>query len=243
MYFDATGSLVRPIPWLRNHKNNPKRILLYSLVIVHPDGKVPPIASFDYITSEHHIFSVRKPFLRLKEMEQKIYGSGNGVSPNLILTDYSAAIIQLVVQEMTGNDLVTCLQKAYNMVQKIDETRQIGTVFCICSFPFLKLNREKMKKHYNKKEDNVKVHFSQRILGRLICCSSLKDAVNIVKALACVAVSRTNKKNVEVSLKYLEEFQEIDELIEQSEEGDVRFEEMEEFQHCMDWDMFWKEKL
>lgn len=69
--------------------------------------------------------------------------------------------------------------------------------------------------------------------GRLICCSSLKDALNIVKALACVSVSRTNEKNVEVSLKYFDEsineFQEVDELIEQSDEGDLKFEEMEEF--------------
>ena len=179
-------------------------------------------------------------------MEQKIYGSGNGVNPNLIITDYSAAMIQAVVQEMTGNDLATTYKKTYNMVKKIYETRQIGTVFCICSFHFLKHNRENMKKHYNKKEDNVKVYFSQRILGRLICCSSLKDAVSIVKSLVCVAVSRTNEKNVEVSLKYLEEsineFQETDELIEQSEE-DVKFEEMKEFQHCMDWDVLWKENL
>ena len=82
LYFDATGSLVRPIPRLRYRKNNPKRILLYSLVITHPAGEVPPIALFDYITSEHHIFSIRQPFLSLKEMEQKIYGSGNGVNPN-----------------------------------------------------------------------------------------------------------------------------------------------------------------
>lgn len=70
------------------------------------------------------------------------------------------------------------------------------------------------------------MHFSQRIFGRLICCSSLKDALNIVKALACVAVTRTNEKNVEVSLKYFDEsineFQEVDELIEQSDEGDLK---------------------
>ena len=117
-------------------------------------------------------------------------------------------MIQGVIQEMTRSDLATNLQKTYNMVQKINQTRQIGTVFRICSFHFLKFNRENMKKHEkenSKKEDNVKVLFPQRILGRLICCSSIKDAVNIAKALACVAVSRINEKNVEVSLKYLEE--------------------------------------
>lgn len=71
--------------------------------------------------------------------------------------------------------------------------------------------------------------------------------MNIANTLACVAASRTNEKNVAVSLKYLEEsiseFQQIGELIEQSVEGEVKFEKMEELQHCMDWDTFWKDKL
>ena len=92
LYFDATESLVRPIPWFRNPKNNPKRILLYSLVIAHPAGEVSPIVLFHYIPSEHYIFSIWQPFLGLKEMERKIYGNGNGVNPNLIITDYSAAM-------------------------------------------------------------------------------------------------------------------------------------------------------
>ena len=96
-----------------------------------------------------------------------------------------------------------------------------------------------------KKKIMSKCIFLQRILGRLICCSSLKDAVSIAKFLACVV--GTNEQNIEVSLKYLgesiTELQETDELIEQSEEGDVKFEEMKEFQHYMDWDMFWKEML
>ena len=56
-------------------------------------------------------------------------------------------MMQAVVQDMTGNDLATYLQKTYIIVHKINETRQTGTVFCICSFNFLKLNRENMKKH------------------------------------------------------------------------------------------------
>lgn len=86
-----------------------------------------------------------------------------------------------------------------------------------------------MQKYYNKKEDDIKVNFSQRILGRVIFCSSLKDAVNIAKSL--IALSRTNEKNDEVSLQYLEEsineFQEFDGLIEHSDEGYLKFKEME----------------
>ena len=88
-----------------------------------------------------------------------------------------------------------------------------------------------MKKYCNKKEDDVKVYFSQIILGRLIFCSPLKDPEKIAKAL--IAVSRTNGKNAEISLQYLEEsvseFQETDGLTEQYEEGYIRFKELEEF--------------
>ena len=86
-----------------------------------------------------------------------------------------------------------------------------------------------MKKYCNKKKDDAKVYFSQRILARLTFGSLLKDPENIAKAL--IAVSRTNKKNAEASLQYLEEsvseFQETDGLTEQSEEGFIRFKEME----------------
>lgn len=97
---------------------------------------------FDDTTSEHHIFSIQDPFLRLKEIEQNIYGGGNSVYPNLFITDYSAPMIQAVVQEIAGNDLATYLQKTYNMVQEIDETRQVLYTL----FSFLKAQYRKHEK-------------------------------------------------------------------------------------------------
>ena len=102
LYFNATGTVFKAIPLLKNRNDNPNRISLYSLVIAHPYGNVPPIALVDYITSEHHIFSIRQPILRLKKLEQKIYSTGSNISPNMVVTDYSAAMIQAVIQEMTG---------------------------------------------------------------------------------------------------------------------------------------------
>ena len=84
LYFDTTGTVIQAIPWLKNKNDNPKIILLYSLVIPHPCGNVPPIALVDYLTSEHHSFSIRQPFLKLKELEQKIYGNGSNISPTMI---------------------------------------------------------------------------------------------------------------------------------------------------------------
>ena len=86
LYFDATGTVIPATPWLKNKNDNPRRILLYSLLIAHSCGNVPSIALVDYITREHHIFSIRQRF-------------------------YSAAMIQAVIQEMTGYTLQSYLQK------------------------------------------------------------------------------------------------------------------------------------
>lgn len=50
------------------------------------------------------------------------------VTPKL---NYHRLQCSTVVQDMTGNDLATYLQKTYIIVHKINETRQTGTVFCI----------------------------------------------------------------------------------------------------------------
>ena len=49
--------------------------------------------------------------------------------------------------------------------------------------------------------------FSQRVLGRLICCQSLKDATLLSEQFAVVVTSKTHNKVVEDSIKgLLEQF-------------------------------------
>ena len=248
LYFDATGPVIRAIPWLKNKNDNPKRILLYSLVIAHPCGNVPPIALVDYITSEHHISSIRQPFLRLKELEQKIYRSGSwNISPNMIVTDYSAAMIQAVVQEMTGYTLQSYLQKTSDLIQGGNEDNSINTIVHICSFHFLKLNRENLKKLYTTQEHKKKIHFCQRVLGRLICCHSLKDSTTISEHFATVVTARIHNEVVENSLKYLErsinEFKEVEKLLERFEDTTLNEGNITRLPTCKGWNMFWEEKL
>ena len=132
LYFDAKGTAIQAILWLKNENDNPKRILLYSLVIVHPCGNVPLIVLVGYITSKHNTSLIRKPFLGLKELEQKSYGSISNISPNFIVTDYSTAMIQSVIQEMIGYTLQSYLQKTYDLTQGGNEDNITNTTLHIC---------------------------------------------------------------------------------------------------------------
>ena len=77
LFFDATGSFVSPLPWLRNEKDEKRIILLYALTGRLPSGGHPPITILEHITSGHNVFSIRQPLMKLKEMEQNIFGKPN----------------------------------------------------------------------------------------------------------------------------------------------------------------------
>ena len=65
------------------------------------------------------------------------------------------------------------------------------TLLHICSFHFLKMNRESIQKLYGKKDDTGKANFYLRIIGRLICCQRVNKAIEL-----CILETgvMTNKK-------------------------------------------------
>ena len=84
LFFDATGTVTRAIPWLKNKNDNLKRMSLYMLVIAHPCGNFLPTALVNCIASEHNLFSIQQSFLRMKELKQKTYGSGSNTPSNIM---------------------------------------------------------------------------------------------------------------------------------------------------------------
>ena len=140
----------------------------------------------------------------------------------MIVTDYSAAMVQSVMQEMSVNTLQSYLQKTYDLIQEGNEDNSINTIAHICSFHFLKLNRESLKKLYTGQEYKEKIHFCQRVPGRLICCLLLKDSTTILEHFAKIVTSPTHNDVVENFLKYLErsinEFKEVEELLKRFED-------------------------
>ena len=53
----------------------------------HAHKNVPPRAIFEYITTNHNIFSVRQPLMKLRELEFQVIREK--ATPQLIVTDYS----------------------------------------------------------------------------------------------------------------------------------------------------------
>ena len=100
LFFDATGSFVSPLPWLRNEKDEKKRILLNALL--NPAGGSPLITSLEHIKSEHNALSIAQPLMKLKEMEQKNFGKPN-CGPKLAIVDYSKAVIKVALHDFSGN--------------------------------------------------------------------------------------------------------------------------------------------
>ena len=102
LYFEASGSFISPLPWIRNKDGKPKMILIYALTTHHPRN-APPLALFEHITSDHNILSIRQPFLRFKETELKMFGNCKVLSR--IVTDFSKAMMQAVLQEYLGENI------------------------------------------------------------------------------------------------------------------------------------------
>ena len=82
MFFDATGSFVSPLPWLRNEQDKKKIFFLYALTARLPSGGSLTVAILEYIISKHNAFSIRQSLMKLKEMEQNVFRKPN-VDQNL----------------------------------------------------------------------------------------------------------------------------------------------------------------
>uniref|UniRef100_A0A7M5UQC9 ubiquitinyl hydrolase 1 n=1 Tax=Clytia hemisphaerica TaxID=252671 RepID=A0A7M5UQC9_9CNID len=200
LFFDASGSFVSGVPWLKNKKNKKKRILLYALMARLPSGKCPPLPLLEYISSENNVFSIRQAFSRLREVENRIYGSGNAVSPKLIIIDYSAAMVQAVLQEFTGSTLEEYLERTYRIIHgKADKSDLEKTFIRICAYHFLQMCRRNLKPYSESQQ-----HFALRAIGRLICFEDLEEMTEFVNDLAKVICSRLVSDDVDAALTRME---------------------------------------
>ena len=203
-YFDASGSFVSAIPAIKNKDRKAKRIFLYALMVKNHEGKSPPVAIFEHVITDHNIIAIRQPFLRSKDMETRLFGFS--ISPARVVTDFSKAIIQAVLQEYTNETIGKYLSRLYRIATGVssDEENKKTHVH-ICSFHFLKLNRQILGRLYGKIKEQCKKHFCLRILGRLICCGSLKEAIRIWKHASIIMTNKKVTSAVKQSLSILQE--------------------------------------
>ena len=106
---------------------------------------------------------------------------------------------------------------------------------------------ENLKKLHTVQEYKKKIHYCQRVLGKIICCHSLKDATTILQHFATVVSSHTHNEIVENSLKYLErsinEFKEVEELLGRFQDTTLNEGNITGLPSRKGWDMVWEQKL
>ena len=91
----------------------------------HVHKNVPPIAIIECITTNHNIFSIRQPLMKLRELEFQIFREN--ATPQLIVTDYSKAIIQAVLLEFNKESLNEYLNRIFHIAEKINQEDTTNT--------------------------------------------------------------------------------------------------------------------
>ena len=205
LFFNASGSYVSSLPWLRNKKGEKKAILLYALTARLLFGGSPPIAILEHIRSEHNAFSNRQPLMKLKEMEQKNLGKPN-CGPKLVMVNYSKAAIKAVLHEFLGESPCQYLDRAYRIINGDSKTDDFCRTFIhVCAYHFLQMGRWKIMEILKSSKNNSQIHFARRILGRFICYIGVEDVRHFVKDIYIVFVTERSSELVEYHVETIKE--------------------------------------
>ena len=242
LYFDASGSFISPLPWIRNKD---------ALTTHHPSGNVPPLALFEHITSEHNILSIRQPFLRFKETKLKLFG--NYKVPSRIVTGFSKAMMQAVLHEYLGKNIVQYLSRIIRITKGINPDEENKTTrLHVCSFLFLRLNRDFINNKYDRKSNRSKLLFCLFSLGRFICCNNLEQDLVIFRHMTVAITGRYVTTLADESIKYLQDavnkFEVLEQLEVKAAECSTELDESEcitgeQLENKSPWKDFWDEEL
>ena len=143
---------------------------------------------------------------------------GNYKVPSRIVTDFSKAMMQTVLQEYLVENIAQYLSRMFRITKGIipDEENKT-TRLHVCSFHFLKLNKDFINKKYDRKNNRSKLHICLRSLGRLICCINLEQALAICRHMTVAITGRYVTTLVDESIKYLQDPVNKFEVLEQLE--------------------------
>lgn len=114
------------------------------------------------------------------------------------------AIINALLNEFDGEDIKAYLSRTYICSIKGVAYLDSYTTIHICSYHFLKLNRDLIKKYYKYGGFQSKSHFVLRLIDRLITRTKLQDDVTIAHYATIVKLAINLDKRFKRSLNYLE---------------------------------------
>ena len=127
---------------------------------------------------------------------------GNYKVPSRIVTEFSKAMMQAVLQEYLRENIAQYLSRVFRITKGIipdDENKT--TSLHVCSFHFLKLNKDFINKKYDRKNNRSKLHFCLRSLGRLICCNNFEQDLVVCRHMTVAITDRFVTTLVDESIK------------------------------------------
>ena len=138
--------------------------------------------------------------------------------PSRIVTDFSKAMMQTVLQKYLVEYIAQYLSRMFRITKGIipDEENKTAALH-VCSFHFLKLNKDFINKKYDRKKNGSKLHFYLPSLGILICCNNLEQALVICRHISVAITGRYVTTLVDESIKYLQDLVNKFKVLEQLE--------------------------
>ena len=161
--------------------------------------------------------------------------------------------MQAVLQEYLEENIAQYLSRMFRITKGIipDEENKT-TRLHVCSFHFLKLNKDFINKKYDRKNNRSKLHICLRSLGRLICCINLEQALAICRHMTVAITGRYVTTLVDESIKYLQDpvnkFKVLEQLEVKPAECTTELDESEsttgeQLESKSPWKDFWDDEL
>ena len=174
IYIDATGNLF-------SNEKTYNRLLYYAIVIRNPYPQNSPIPVVEYISSQHTAQSIGLMIRKLKERERAIFPKG--VTPALVMSDFSMAIINASLREFNNESLGDYFERGFRIVTgKATKAEAEKTIHHVCSAHMMQLIKRHAKDLCEKGlPTKSQVHIAMRFFGRLLSANTLHDMKDIIR--------------------------------------------------------------
>ena len=228
LYIDATGNVVEKIPGF-------KRILLYTLALRHPYSNLVALPVAQYVTSSHTVTSIASFLMKFREVE-KVVKNGVNVTPKLIMTDQSLAIIKACLKEFTGESMNDFMNRGFRVVQgKANHEDLSKTIIHVCFSHIMNNTKKDLRKNplgKRKKGEKKKIKdFVMTLFARLVECQTLHEMDELVRHAYLIMNSKNLTAKVQKSLEVIEhsikEFPDVEAISKQQILENVSKEESE----------------
>lgn len=192
LYLDATGNIVRGLRGIK------KRFLLYTIVKPSCNGPIPVA---DMITSSHDTFSIStflNNFILSAARHVKLSNSFlfNTSVCQLVVTDFSWAIIHSVLRSLVGTDIDHYLQTMFDAL--INDKKVDMCLLFICSNHFIHNTSRQLRKKHPKISKQDFQDFMQMLVF-LMYTENFTAFLKVFDNMCIILITDCNDKKIQLS--------------------------------------------